>query len=204
MLNRMIVKEDLGAKLHATCAVKNCEWKSNRRILLQFWEEEDGGYKIGPVYFSKHSALIFNCLFCDSCCAFKTLTNATQAMTVKRFATILLVDTSALVMRDINLRLITEHAQVCFQVNFPSEMKNLATENDIIYLARKYDDIYFVDICKKIKYSLSKSLEKMSFDEWLIAISMFTSRKEVIRRVYVSSKRSLAAPNKTAQKQFTV
>ena len=139
-----------------------------------------------------------------SCCAFKTLTNATQAMTVKRFATILLVDTSALVMRDINLRLITEHAQVCFQVNFPSEMKNLATENDIIYLARKYDDIYFVDICKKIKYSLSKSLEKMSFDEWLIAISMFTSRKEVIRRVYVSSKRSLAARNKTAQKQFTV
>ena len=88
------------------------------------------------------------------------MTNATQAMTVKRFATILLVDTSALVMRDINLRLITEHAQVCFQVNFPSEMKNLATENDIIYLARKYDDIYFVDICKKIKYSLSKSLEK--------------------------------------------
>ena len=102
-------------------------------------------------------------------------------MTVKRFATILLVDTSALVMRDINLRLITEHAQVCFQVNFPSEMKNLATENDIIYLARKYDDIYFVDICKKIKYSLSKSLEKMSFDEWLIAISMLLAG----RRLYV-------------------
>lgn len=47
------------------------------------------------------SFLIVYCVI-HSFYAIKTLTNATQAMTVKRFALILLVDTSALVMRGIN------------------------------------------------------------------------------------------------------
>ena len=84
-------------------AVKNYEGKSSRHVLLQFLEEEDRSYKTGSIYFSKHSALVLFVYFViHYCYAFKTLTNAEQATTVKRFATILLVDTSALVMRDIN------------------------------------------------------------------------------------------------------
>ena len=47
------------------------------------------------------SFLIVYCVI-HSFYAIKTLMNATQAMTVKRFAAILLVDTSALVTGDIN------------------------------------------------------------------------------------------------------
>ena len=102
-------------------------------------------YKTGPMYFSKHSALIFNCLLCYSFfLCYLDIDECNTGHDCQEICSNTLGGYKCSCNEGYQLTADNRTCTGVFSNQLSAKMKNLVTKNGTIHLARKCDHIYFM------------------------------------------------------------